>query len=196
MRATEFHAPFDIRLVEVPDPTVQEPTDAVVRVTASCICGSDLWPYRGENAVTGPTRIGHEFVGIVEEVGSAVTELSPGQFVIAPFVISDGTCDHCRNGVQTSCRNGGGWGAVTDGGQGERARVPWADGTLVATPEVPDDDLVPALLTLSDVMGTGWHAALAAGVARGSTVAVVGDGAVGLCECSPPPGWAPSASSS
>ncbi|MFZ5870344.1 MAG: zinc-dependent alcohol dehydrogenase family protein [Actinomycetota bacterium] len=181
MRATEIHAPFDVRLVEVPDPVVEKPTDAVVRVTAACVCGSDLWPYRGENEVTRPRRIGHEFVGIVEEVGPEVSTVRPGDFVIAPFVISCGFCDHCRNGVHTSCRNGQSWGRETDAGQGERVRVPLADGTLVATPEVPDDDLVPSLLTLSDVMGTGWHAALAAGVAPGSRVAVVGDGAVGLC---------------
>lgn len=172
-----IHGPFDVRLEEVPDAEIEQPTDAVVRVVASCICGSDLWPYRGENRVNSPRRIGHEFVGVVEDVGAEVTTARPGDFVIAPFLFSCGTCDHCRAGVQTSCRNGGGF----DGCQAEAVRVPFADGTLVATPEPPDDGLVPSLLTLSDVMGTGWHAALAAGVRPGATVAVVGDGAVGLC---------------
>jgi threonine dehydrogenase-like Zn-dependent dehydrogenase len=181
VRATEIHAPFDIRLVKVPDPVIEHPTDALVRVTASCVCGSDLWPYRGENPVRRPSRIGHELVGVVEEVGAEVRSVRPGDFVIAPFVISCGVCDHCRNGVHTSCRVGQAWGRDTDGGQGERVRVPLADGTLVPTPEPPEDALVPSLLTLSDVMGTGWHAALAAGVGPGSSVAVVGDGAVGLC---------------
>ena len=181
MRATEIHAPYDIRLVEAPEPVVEQPTDALVRVTASCVCGSDLWPYRGENPVRRPSRIGHEFVGVVEDVGAEVRTVTRGDFVIAPFAISCGVCDHCRNGVQTSCRVGQAWGRETDGGQSEVVRVPLADGTLVATPEPPDDALVPALLTLSDVLGTGWHAALAAGVRPGSTVAVVGDGAVGLC---------------
>ena len=181
MRATLIHATGDVRLEQVPDPCVEQPTDAVVRVVASCVCGSDLWPYRGENPVRSPRRIGHELVGVVEETGADVRTVKPGDFVIAPFVISCGRCDHCRNGVQTSCRIGQSWGSDTDACQGERVRVPLADGTLVATPEAPDDALVPALLTLSDVMGTGWHAALAAGVRPGSTVAVVGDGAVGLC---------------
>ncbi|MFP5335885.1 MAG: zinc-dependent alcohol dehydrogenase family protein [Actinomycetes bacterium] len=181
MRATEIHAPFDVRLADVPDPRLEQPTDALVRVTASCVCGSDLWPYRGENPVPEPSRIGHEFVGLVEEVGAEVTTVRPGDFVIAPFVISCGECDRCRAGVQTSCRIGQSWGGHTDAGQGERVRVPLADGTLVATPEMPDEALVPSLLTLSDVMGTGWHAALAAGVRPGSTAVVVGDGAVGLC---------------
>src|SRR4051794_3551983 len=187
MRATLIHGTRDIRLEEVPDPSVQLPGDAVVRVVASCVCGSDLWPYRGVREVRKPTRIGHEFVGVVEEVGSEVSTVRPGDFVIAPFALSDGTCPHCRNGIQTSCVNGEWWGSedddgrVIDGGQGEHVRVPMADGTLVATPEVPDDALVPSLLTLSDVMGTGHHAARAAGVGRGQTVVVVGDGAVGLC---------------
>ncbi|MEV1289454.1 zinc-dependent alcohol dehydrogenase family protein [Micromonospora sp. NPDC049679] len=187
MRATLIHGTRDIRLEEVPDPTVRFPTDAVVRVVASCVCGSDLWPYRGVRPTTEPHRIGHEFVGIVEEVGAAVRTVAPGDFVIAPFAISDGTCPHCRHGITTSCQNGGWWGsedapgASGDAGQGERVRVPLADGTLVATPEQPDPALVPSLLTLSDVMGTGHHAAVSAGVRAGSTVAVVGDGAVGLC---------------
>lgn len=187
MRATVIHGTRDIRLEDVPDPTVQLPGDAVVKVVAACVCGSDLWPYRGVREVKKPQRIGHEFVGVVEDVGSDVSTLKPGDFVIAPFALSDNTCVHCRHGIQTSCVNGEWWGStdssghVIDGGQGEYVRVPMADGTLVATPEVPDDALVPALLTLSDVMGTGHHAARAAGVGPGQTVVVVGDGAVGLC---------------
>jgi len=186
MKATVLHAPGDVRLDEVPDPTIAKPTDAVVRVTAACVCGSDLWPYRGINDVTEPSRIGHEFVGIVEEVGSEVRSLRPGDFVIAPFMYSDNTCPHCRVGIQSRCDHGGFWGGpdrdglMADGGQGEYVRVPLADGTLVSTREVPDDAMVPSLLTLSDVMGTGWHAAVAARVAEGDTVVVVGDGAVGL----------------
>jgi threonine dehydrogenase-like Zn-dependent dehydrogenase len=182
MRATTLHAPFDIRIGEVPDTGLQDPTDALVRVTASCICGSDLWPYRGQNPVPRPRRIGHEFVGVVEAVGSEVSTVRPGQFVVAPFTFSDGTCPSCQAGVQSACDNGSAWGARGfDGAQAEALRVPFADGTLVATPTVPDDDLVASLLTLSDVMGTGWHAAVSAGVRPGQTVVVVGDGAVGLC---------------
>jgi threonine dehydrogenase-like Zn-dependent dehydrogenase len=186
MRATVLHAPGQITLEQVPDPTLEQPTDALVRVTASCICGSDLWPYRGARPVPEPVRIGHEFVGVVEEVGSSVSTLRPGDFVIAPFALSDGTCPNCRNGVYTSCLNAGVWGNPDDGGtadagQGEWLRVPFADGTLVPLHDAPPDDLIPSLLTLSDVMGTGHHAALAAGVRQGSTVVVVGDGAVGLC---------------
>lgn len=187
MKATILHGTRDIRVEEVDDPTIQRPTDALVRVTAACVCGSDLWPYRGINEVTKARRIGHEFVGIVEEVGAGVRSLRPGDFVIAPFLFSDNTCPHCLVGMQSACQNGGGYGGrdrdglMVDGGQGEYVRVPLADGTLVATREVPDDSLVPSLLTLSDVMGTGWHAAVAAGVQEGDTVVVVGDGAVGLC---------------
>jgi threonine dehydrogenase-like Zn-dependent dehydrogenase len=187
MKATILHGTRDVRVEEVDDPTIQRPTDALVRVTAACVCGSDLWPYRGINEVRRPRRIGHEFVGIVEEVGSEVRSLRPGDFVIAPFLWSDNTCPHCRVGMQSACQNGGGYGGrdgdglMVDGGQGEYVRVPLADGTLVSTREVPDDALVPSLLTLSDVMGTGWHAAVAAGVREGDTVVVVGDGAVGLC---------------
>ena len=187
MRATLLHAPHDIRLEDVADPAVIEDGDALVRVVASCICGSDLWPYRGENAVDRPMRIGHEFVGIVEQTGAGVATLAPGDFVIAPFVFSDGTCAHCRRGVHTSCERGGGWGGEdenggpVDGGQGDLVRVPLADGTLVATPDEPAPELVPHLLALSDVMGTGHHAALTAGAGPGKTVVVVGDGAVGLC---------------
>jgi threonine dehydrogenase-like Zn-dependent dehydrogenase len=186
MKATILNAPRDIRVEDVPDPTIAKPTDALVRVTAACVCGSDLWPYRGINAVTEPTRIGHEFVGIVEEVGSEVRSVRPGDFVIAPFMYSDNTCPHCRVGIQSRCQHGGFWGGpdrdgvMVDGGQGEYVRIPLADGTLVATREVPGDELVPSLLSLSDVMGTGWHAAVAAQVQEGDTVVVVGDGAVGL----------------
>ncbi|OLR91717.1 zinc-dependent alcohol dehydrogenase family protein [Actinokineospora bangkokensis] len=186
MRATYLHGEGDIRLADRPEPTVQHPTDAVVRVTAACVCGSDLWGYRGVRGPGEPRPIGHEFVGVVEAVGADVRSLRTGDFVIAPFVVSDGTCAHCRNGVQTSCVNGGAWGSTSrsgedlDGAQAQYVRVPFADGTLVATPGAPDDALVPALLTLSDVMGTGHHAAVAAQVSAGDTVVVVGDGAVGL----------------
>jgi threonine dehydrogenase-like Zn-dependent dehydrogenase len=185
MRATVYHGPRDVRVEEVPDATIREPTDALVRVTHACICGSDLWPYRGELEIYGrPGRTGHEFMGIVEAVGSEVATLRPGQRVIAPFAYSDGTCDYCHGGLQTSCRSGGYWGGADDGGQGEAVRAPLADGTLVALPEevdLSDPRLAAALATLTDVMGTGHHAVLAAGVAPGATVAVVGDGAVGLC---------------
>jgi threonine dehydrogenase-like Zn-dependent dehydrogenase len=187
MKATTIRAPREIQLEDYPDPTLLVPTDAIVRVTASCICGSDLWPYRGENRVEEPRPIGHEFVGVVEEVGAEVRSVRAGDFVIAPFMYSDNTCPHCQVGIQTACATGGNWGAVdrdgrpVDGGQGEFVRVPLADGTLVSTREVPDESMVPSLLALSDVMGTGWHAAVAAGVREGDTVVVVGDGAVGLC---------------
>nr|MCW2727332.1 dehydrogenase [Aeromicrobium sp.] len=186
MRATVLHAARDIRLDDVADPQLKHDTDAVVRVVASCVCGSDLWPYRGINAVDQPVRIGHEFVGVVEQVGSSVSTLAPGDFVIAPFMFSDNTCILCDRGVHTSCVNGGIWGHddkhgdPIDGGQGELVRVPWADGTLVATPSQPSQQMVAQLLTLSDVFPTGHHAAVSAGVTPGSTVAVVGDGAVGL----------------
>ena len=187
MRATLIHAPRDIRVEDVPDPELHLPSDAVVRVVAACVCGSDLWPYRGVTETTEPHRIGHEFVGVVEDLGSDVSTLTVGDFVIAPFAISDGTCVHCRNGVHTSCTNGAWWGGQDseghpiDAGQGEAVRVPMADGTLVATPDQTDDSMIASLLTLSDVMGTGHHAALSAGVGKGSTVVVVGDGAVGQC---------------
>ena len=181
MRAAVIHGGFDVCVEEVPDPVLLEPTDAVVRVLLSCICGSDLWPYRREGA-REPSRIGHEFLGVVEEVGADVATVRLGDVVVAPFMWSDGTCALCRAGVHTSCLHGGGWGSDrVDGGQGEAVRVPQADGTLVAAPVSTDDERLPALLTLSDVMGTGHHAALAAGVGPGSHVAVIGDGAVGLC---------------
>lgn len=186
MKATTIYAPRDVRLEDQPDPTIQKSTDAIVKVVAACVCGSDLWYYRGDSPVTKPTRIGHEFVGIVQEVGSDVRSLHRGDFVIAPFMYSDNTCPHCRIGIQSACSTGGFWGGpdrdglMADGGQGEYVRVPLADSTLVATRETPDEAMVPSLLALSDVMGTGWHAAMAAGVQEGDTVVVVGDGAVGL----------------
>lgn len=184
MRATVIHAPHDVRVEEVPDPAVQHPTDAVVRVLRACICGSDLWAYRGVAARVPGQRIGHEFLGIVEEAGPGVRGFAAGDLVVAPFVWSDGTCEYCADGLTTSCPQGGFWGSVgSDGGQGEAVRVPFADGTLVKLPAdaASDDHLLTALLALSDVMGTGHHAALGAGVRPGSSVAVVGDGAVGLC---------------
>ncbi|RYJ29574.1 threonine dehydrogenase [Streptomyces sp. L-9-10] len=184
MRATVIHGLNDIRIEEVPDPVVRQPTDAVVRVVNACICGSDLWAYRGVASRVAGQRIGHEFLGIVEETGSEVIGFTPGDFVIAPFVWSDGSCDFCREGLHTSCPQGGIWGEVgSDGGQGEAVRVPFADGTLVKLPKeaAGEKKLLPGLLALSDVMSTGHHAAVAARVRPGSTVAVVGDGAVGLC---------------
>lgn len=187
MRATVIYGERDIRIDEVPNPVLSSGGDAIVRVVAACVCGSDLWPYRGVTATEAPHRIGHEFVGIVESVGPDVTRVAPGDFVIAPFYDCDMTCVNCLNGVSTACLDGGWWGAddrhggFADGAQGEFVRVPHADGSLVATPEVPAAALVPSLLTLADVMGTGHHAAVSAGVTAGSTVVVVGDGAVGLC---------------
>jgi len=176
MRGTVLHAPGDIRLEQLEDPKIVQPTDAIIRLPATCVCSSDLWDYRGINTVTGPSPIGHEYCGIVEEVGSDVTTVKTGQFVIGSFFASDNTCPVCQAGFHTSCQHR----EPVGGAQAELLRVPLADGTLVATPDVPDDKLVPSLLTLSDVMGTGWYAAVAAGVRPGATVAVVGDGAVGL----------------
>ena len=158
---------------------ILKPTDAIIRLSATCICGSDLWPYRGIEALDGPRPMGHEYAGIVEEVGSAVTTIKPGQFVVGSFFASDNTCEICRSGYQPSCPHREAFGP-TGAAQAERMRVPLADGTLVATPEVPDDDLVPHFLAASDVLGTGWFAAVAAEAGPGKTVAVVGDGAVGL----------------
>ncbi|WP_244928186.1 zinc-dependent alcohol dehydrogenase family protein [Nocardioides sp. W7] len=177
MRATTIHAPGDIRVSEVPDPTIEAPTDAIVRVTAGCICGSDLWPYRGENDITAGQTIGHECIGVVEEVGGAVSSFRPGDFVIVPFDHCDNTCVHCQAGVQSACVNYG----ITVSGQAEYARVTQAEGSLVKLDGVPDATMVPSLLALSDVMPTGWHAAVAAGVREGGTAVVIGDGAVGLC---------------
>lgn len=177
MRVTTIHAPRDIRLEERPAPTIEEPTEAIVKVVAACICGSDLWPYRGENPIEPGSPIGHELVGVIEEAGSEVSSFRPGDFVIAPFVHCDNTCAHCRSGVTSACVNQG----FTSGGQGEYAVVHQAEGSLVKTDGMPEDRMVPSLLALSDVMATGWHAAVAAGVRPGSTAVVVGDGAVGLC---------------
>ncbi len=188
MRATVIYGPRDIRLEQAPDPQLSGTgRDAIVRVAAACVCGSDLWPYRGVTETKEPRRIGHEFVGIVEQVGDAVSAVTPGDFVIAPFYDCDMTCANCVKGVSPSCLNGNWWGRddrdghFADGAQGELVRVPTADGSLVVVAGPIDDAMVPHLLALSDVMGTGWHAAVSAGVGPGSTVAVVGDGAVGLC---------------
>src|SRR5512143_1293976 len=176
MRGAVLYGPRDLRFEERAAPEIIEPTDALIRMSATCVCGSDLWPYRGISPVAEPSPMGHEYCGIVEEVGRSVTSIEPGQFVIGSFFASDNTCPHCQAGYQTSCQNK----ELVDGAQAPLLRVPLADGTLVATPEVPSDDLVPSLLALSDVMGTSWFAADAASVEAGGTVAVVGDGAVGL----------------
>jgi threonine dehydrogenase-like Zn-dependent dehydrogenase len=178
MRGAVLHAPGDIRVEQRADPTIEAPTDAVIRLAATCVCGSDLWPYRGIEAVDGPAPMGHEYVGVVEEVGSDVTTIKPGQFVVGSFFASDNTCEICQAGYQSRCVHAELVGAL--GTQAEYARIPLADGTLVATPELPSDDLVPSLLAASDVLGTGWFGAVAADVGPGKTVAVVGDGAVGL----------------
>ena len=177
MRGAILHGPGDVRCEERPDPVIMEPTDAIVRTVATCVCGSDLWRYRGIDQVTRARAIGHEYCGTVEQVGDAVDTLQPGQFVVGGFLISDNTCPHCRAGVHSSCQQVSGY----DGCQSELIRIPLAEGTLVATPEQPAEDFIPSLLALSDVMATGWHAAVSAGVEPGMTVAVVGDGAVGLC---------------
>ncbi len=176
MLGTMLYGPRDVRCEEVPEPKILKPTEAIIRLSASCICGSELWPFRGLNGVTAPMAMGHEYCGVVEEVGSAVTMVRPGQFVVGSFCISDNTCPHRRRGFQSSCVQR----EFMTGAQVPRARVPLADGTLVATPDMPADDLIPSLLAVSDVLGTGWYAADAARVEPGSTVAVVGDGAVGL----------------
>ena len=181
MRATVMYGAGDVRVERVADARLVEATDAVVAVTRACICGSDLWPYQSmEGSETG-RRMGHEFIGTVEDVGAAVRRVKKNDLVVAPFAWSDGACEFCRQGLQTSCLHGGFWGGELDGGQGEAVRVPLADGTLVPLPVGRDHALMPSLLTLSDVMGTGHHAALAARVGPGRIVAVVGDGAVGLC---------------
>jgi threonine dehydrogenase-like Zn-dependent dehydrogenase len=178
MRGAVLHGPGDIRVEDRPDPTIVEPTDAIIRLSATCVCGSDLWPYRGVDAGEGPAPMGHEYVGIVEEVGPAVTTIKRGQFVIGSFFASDNTCEICRAGYQSSCIHREPVGAI--GTQAEFARIPLADGTLVATPEVPPAELIPSFLAASDVLGTGWFGAVAAEVEPGKTVVVVGDGAVGL----------------
>lgn len=178
MRGVVMYGPGDVRVEEREVPQVVAPTDAILKVVASCICGSDLWPYRGADATADPTPMGHEYVGIVEAVGADVRNVTVGDFVVGSFFASDNTCEICRSGYQTHCvqRQPG----AATGAQAEYLRVPLADGTLVATPGLPDADLVPSLLAASDVLGTGWFAAVAAEVGPGKTVAVVGDGAVGL----------------
>ena len=178
MQGAVLHAPRDIRVEQRDDPKIKQPTDAVIRVAATCVCGSDLWPYRGIEPIDGPAPMGHEYAGVVEEVGSDVRGIRPGQFVVGSFFASDNTCAICQAGYQSRCVHGEPMGAI--GTQAQYARVPLADGTLVATPEVPGDDLVPSLLAASDVLGTGWFGAVAADVKSVKTVAVVGDGAVGL----------------
>ena len=178
MRGAVMYAPGDVRVEDRSEPRIVEPTDAILRLSATCICGSDLWPWRGLDTIDGPAPMGHEYAGIVEEVGSEVTTIKPGQFVIGSFFASDNTCEICRAGYHSSCVHREGVGA--EGAQAERLRVPLADGTLVATPDVPGDELLPSLLAASDVLGTGWFGAVAAEAAPGKTVAVVGDGAVGL----------------
>src|SRR5438874_6088202 len=176
MKGAVLYGPGDLRFEERDVPKINKPTDAIIRIAAACVCGSDLWPYRGINPITEPTPMGHEYCGIVEEVGNAVKTVKAGQFVIGSFFASDNTCPNCQFGYQSSCQQR----ELVGGAQAPLLRVPLADGTLVATPHVPSEDLVPSLLTLSDVMGTAWFAADAANVKPGSTVAVVGDGAVGL----------------
>jgi threonine dehydrogenase-like Zn-dependent dehydrogenase len=178
MRGAFLYAPGEVRVVERADPKITDPTDAIIRLSATCVCGSDLWPYRGIEAVEGPSPMGHEYVGIVQEVGSQVSKVRPGQFVVGSFFASDNTCELCQAGYQSSCLHREPIGAI--GAQAELLRVPLADGTLVATPDLPADDLIPSFLAASDVLGTGWFGAVAAEAGPGRTVAVVGDGAVGL----------------
>jgi threonine dehydrogenase-like Zn-dependent dehydrogenase len=178
VRGVVLHASRDVRVEERENPEIKESTDAVIRLSATCVCGSDLWPYRGIERVDGPSPMGHEYVGIVEEVGDDVRTVEPGQFVVGSFFASDNTCEICRAGYQTSCIHRQPVGA--EGAQAEYLRVPLADGTLVATPDVPASDLIPSFLAASDVLGTGWFGAVAAEAGPGKTVAVVGDGAVGL----------------
>jgi len=176
MKAAILHGAGDVRFEERDDPRITQPTDAIIRISATCVCGSDLWSYRGVNQVPQPTPFGHEYCGVVEEVGRAVTAVKPGQFVIGSFFASDNTCPHCQLGYQSACQHR----ELVIGAQAPRLRVPLADGTLVSTPEPPPEQLLPSLLAASDVLGTGWFAADAANVKPGKTVVVVGDGAVGL----------------
>ncbi|HNI06276.1 MAG TPA: zinc-dependent alcohol dehydrogenase family protein [Flavobacteriales bacterium] len=176
MKATIMHGPGDVRYETVPDPRIEKPTDALIKLSATCICGSDLWPYRGLNDSKGPQHMGHEYCGVVVEVGSAVRTVKPGQFVVGSFCLSDNTCPHCAYGFHSSCEQI----EFMTGAQAPYARVPLADGTLVATAEMPDADMIPHMLAASDVLGTGWYAAVAAQVRKGGTAVVVGDGAVGL----------------
>ena len=176
MRGAVLYGPRDVRFEQRDEPKIMKPTDAVIRMAATCVCGSDLWPYRGLQPVPAPTPFGHEYCGVVEEVGREVTKIKPGQFVVGSFFASDNTCPNCKAGYQSSCQNR----ELVGGAQAARLRVPLADGTLVATPGMPSEDLIPSLLAASDVLGTGWFAADAANVSPGKTVVVVGDGAVGL----------------
>ena len=178
MRGAMLYAPGDVRVENRDDPTIEKPTDAIIRLSATCVCGSDLWPYRGIEDVAGPAPMGHEYVGVVEEVGSDVGKIKVGQFVVGSFFASDNTCEICAAGYQSRCVHAELMGAI--GTQSQYARIPLADGTLVATPGQPAEELVPSLLAASDVLGTGWFAAVAADVQPGKSVAVVGDGAVGL----------------
>ncbi|VVJ21559.1 Threonine dehydrogenase and related Zn-dependent dehydrogenases [Amycolatopsis camponoti] len=177
MRGAVIHAPGDVRFEQLDDPKIEQPTDAIIRTAVTCVCGSDLWPYRGVEPIGDPHPMGHEYVGVVEEVGSQVTAVKPGQFVVGSFATSDNTCANCRNGWQSSCLHR----EFMSTCQADLVRIPNAQGTLVATPEHPDDAFLPSLLAVSDVMGTGWYAAVAAEVKPGATAVVVGDGAVGLC---------------
>ncbi len=176
MKGTMLYSPGDVRVEERPDPKINKPTDAIIRMSATCVCGSDLWPYRGIDKVTQPLAMGHEYVGIVEEVGSEVRLIKPGQFVVGSFATSDNTCPHCHYGYHSSCVQR----EFMNSAQAQWLRIPNADGTLVPTPDMPSDEIIPSLLAASDVLGTGWFAANAANVKPGSTVVVVGDGAVGL----------------
>ena len=176
MRGTILYGERDVRFEARDDPRIVQPTDAIIKISAACVCGSDLWPYRGIQEIAEPTPMGHEYCGIVEEVGGEVQSIKPGQFVIGSFFASDNTCPHCQAGYQSSCQHK----EFVGDAQAEYLRVPLADGTLVATPEAPSEDLIPSLLTTSDVLGTGWFAAVAANVKPGKTAVVVGDGAVGL----------------
>src|SRR5437764_5534470 len=180
MRGAVMYGPGDVRVEERDEPRIVDPTDAIIRVSAACVCGSDLWPYRGigVGGDAWPMPMGHEYVGVVEEVGADVATIRPGQFVVGSFWATDNTCEICRAGYQSACVNRVPMGAL--GAQAELLRVPLADGTLIATPDAPPDDLVPSLLSASDVLGTGWFGAVAAEAGPGKTVAVVGDGAVGL----------------
>jgi threonine dehydrogenase-like Zn-dependent dehydrogenase len=176
MRGTVLYGARDVRYEEVPEPKILKPTDAIIRLAATCVCGSDLWSYRGINEVKQPMYMGHEYCGVVEEVGSDVKTVKPGQFVVGSFCLSDNTCPHCTFGYQSACEQR----EFMTGAQAPYARVALADGTLIATPGMPSDEMIPHLLATSDVLGTGWFAAEAASVKPGATVVVVGDGAVGL----------------
>ena len=178
MRGVVMYGAGDVRVEDRPDPKIEQPTDAVIRLAATCVCGSDLWAHRGTDKLDGPAPMGHEYAGVIEEVGSQVSTVRPGDFVIGSFFASDNTCEICQAGYQSRCIHAEPVGAI--GTQAEYARIPLADGTLVATPAMPDQDLIPSLLAASDVLGTGWFAAVAAAPGPGKTVAVVGDGAVGL----------------